>query len=243
MTVLLAAGALAGAPAAASADTTVTPTTLLVMQLGNSRSAALSNQVGAVPFPTGGTIGTLEGSVQFSVDGSASGTPIEVLTFDHGGEGRAVFTLPPTLTIGRHVIGAVFAPSDPTTNALASGSTVVTIAVAPATSVAPAPGKSSKPSAGRHVSTTRLKLAHKKISVHARLRVRVAVTSPGQSPAGKVRIRDAGRTVKTVTLHHGVASFTLPKLGVRKHHLTATYYGSQFTTASTSIVKSVRVFR
>jgi hypothetical protein len=214
-----------------------------VSQLQSGRSAVLSNQVGAVPFPTGGSIGTIEGTVQFSVDGVASGAPIDVRTFEHGGEGRAVFTLPTSLPIGRHTIGAAFAPADPVANAPASGSTVVTISVAPAVTVAPAPGKSSAATGGRHASTTRLVLSHRKITTHARLAVRVSVTAPGQVPAGKVRIRDAGHTVKTVTLHHGVASFRLPKLTARAHHLTATYYGSQLSTASTSIVKTVRVVR
>ncbi len=230
-------------PVAASADSVPAPTTLLVSQLGSGRTGELSNQVGAVPFPTGGTIGTIDGMVQFSVDGVDSGAPIAVRRFDHGGEGRAVFTLPTTLSIGKHTIGAAFSPADGNANAPSAASTVVTISVAPATSVPPAPGRSSKPTAGRHVSTTRLTLAHRRLSAHSRLRVRVAVRAPGQTPAGKVRIRDAGRTVKTVTLHHGAASFTLPKLRRGARHLTATYYGSQFTTASTSVVKTVRVLR
>ena len=181
--------------------------------------------------------------MQFSVDGMASGSPIAVLTFDHGGEGRAVFTLPATLSVGKHTIGAAFSPSDPAANSAVSGSTVVTITVAPAVTAPPAPGTSSKPTGGRQVSTTRLALAHARASTHAHVKVRVAVTAPGQTPAGKVRIRDAGHTLKTVTLHHGAASFALPKLKARTHHLTATYYGSQFTTASTSVVKKLRVVR
>ncbi|CAN5263798.1 hypothetical protein BH11ACT2_BH11ACT2_15300 [soil metagenome] len=212
-------------------------------QLGSGRTAELSNVVGAVPFPSGGSIGSIEGSVQFSVAGTASRSPIAVLSFAHGGGGRAEFTLPSSLSIGKHTIGAAFTPADPVANAAASGSTVVTIAVAPAVTKPPAPGTSSKPSGGRHASTTRLTLAHKKITTRSRLTVHVAVTAAAQVPQGTVRIRDAGHTVKVVTLHHGVASVTLPRLHAGKRHLTATYYGSQVSTASTSVVKSVRVVR
>jgi hypothetical protein len=60
------------------------------------------------------------------------------------------------------------------------------------------------------------------------------------TPTGNVVFKDGAKTLKTVTLRGGVASYTTSKLTHGTHNITATYNGSaSFSGSSASLTQTV----
>ena len=62
------------------------------------------------------------------------------------------------------------------------------------------------------------------------------VTSAGPTPTGKVTFKDGTKSLQTVTLSGGVATYTTSKLAVGTHAITADYLGDAANATSTSPV-------
>lgn len=160
------------------------------------------------------------GTVRVAVDGTTVAEPTLV-------DGAATVTLPATLGVGQHAVRVTYlgSPGVGTT----SSDTTVTVAKA-ATKVA--------------LSLSSTKATARKTALTAT----VAVTVPGTTvdPTGKVDIKVAGTTVRTVTLaaaQHGRITVTLPAFATAaaKVPVTARYAGSSTLVAATSPATNVAV--
>lgn len=181
--------------------------------LGATKKAQTYAGVAATLTATVTSQGTPAGTVAFR-DGSKRLAVVKVL------RGKAVYTLPRTLAVGKHNVTAQFLPSGSTI--AGSTSKVVTIVVSKAT------------------STTTLKIADKSLHGSQKPKATVTVKAAGTSAvAGTVRIYDGKKLVKAVTLKKGQATVTLPKLARGTHHLHAVYVTNATVSASTSLAVKV----
>lgn len=95
-------------------------------------------------------------------------------------------------------------------------------------------------------STTRAGLAKKKIAQGTTGLLRVTLGVAGLVPAGRVKVYDGARLLKTYTVRaadNGSRVFKLPKLQPGRHKLKVAYAGSSSINGSTSKVVTLRVLK
>lgn len=91
-------------------------------------------------------------------------------------------------------------------------------------------------------SRTTGRLLQSKITVRQNARVRVHVTAPGASPAGRFQIRHGSRILKTGSLRNGKSTITLPKFAkARTYRLRVVYLGNSPVEPSSSKLIVLRV--
>ncbi|HTY72714.1 MAG TPA: Ig-like domain-containing protein [Actinomycetes bacterium] len=125
-------------------------------------------------------------------------------------KGSAKVSLPKTLSVKKHSLTVSYGGD----SLVLAGTATYTLTVVKAT------GKVS------------LKAAHSSVSHTAKDKLTITVTATGVVPTGRVTIKDGTKTLKTLTLSKGKATYTLSKLKKGKHSITATYAGS--TTVKTA---------
>jgi len=95
-------------------------------------------------------------------------------------------------------------------------------------------------------SKTRLKLLKKKVKQGQAGLLRITLAPGSLRPAGKVKVFDGRKLLKTYTVRvadNGTRIVKLPKLKAGKHKLTARFAGTRATTASKSAVVVLTVTR
>ena len=97
----------------------------------------------------------------------------------------------------------------------------------------------------RAASTTSAALSRTRVGAGQPVTVRVEVTAPGVTPAGKVTVQVDGKAVRTVALSGGRADATLRAVGALagkgKHSVSVVYGGSGSVAGSSSAPVTVRV--
>ncbi len=196
-------GNYAAAPTVTQSVTVVAqPSTVTLSAPGVTASGQGATLTATVTEPDGSVPG---GTVQFTVDGSAVGSPIPVVA------GQAVSSaIAAGLAPGSHSIGAVFTPADLSVYRSASAQAV------PLTVDQAASGVSLHVGSGSLTAT-------------------VKPVAPGAGvPSGTVTFSVDGRTVGSAALAGGVATLTLT-LGHGVHRVAAVYSGdADFTGSSAS---------
>lgn len=144
----------------------------------------------------------------------ASGVPVAA-------DGTAQVPLPAGLAVGRHLLGAVFAPA-PDSGWLSSSSPTAALTVTPA--------------------TTRTSFSFAKATVTVGTRARVNATVTG-ARTGFVRAYVGTTLVGSGTLTSGKATFLLKRLGSGTYTVRVRFVGSAVAAASTSPAKTLKVVR
>jgi hypothetical protein len=140
--------------------------------------------------------------------------------------GTAKFTLPRTLSAGKHAMSARFIANSTFTGS-ASASKTVTVKKAKA--------------------TTTFRFAKKTIARSSQAKIKVVVRAPGVTkPYGKVVAYANGKKLKTYRLpasKKGKITLTLPKLAAGTKRITVKYTGNSNIAADKSVVKKLVVKR
>lgn len=154
------------------------------------------------------------GTVKFSVDGTAFGSPVTVAS------GAASINLT-GLSVKAHTISAAYSGDSNYAPATASESITVNAAAVKSTvrlSSKLNPAASSKP-----------------ISFAA-----TVVTQPGREPQGTVRLLEGKTVLAKALLKNGIAGFTVPELAAGTHMVIAEYSGdSEHAPANSSALRQV----
>ena len=174
-------------------------TTTTVAPSSNPSSAGQS-----VTFTATVTGSALTGTVQFTVDGNAAGSPVAVAA------GQAAYVAS-ALSVGTHSVKATYSGDSANAASTSSSLTQTVNRVSPTTALAsslnPSPTGTS---------------------------VTFSATVTGSSPTGTVTFRNGTSTLGTGSLSNGTASFSTSTLKSGTHSVTAAYGGDGINAASTS---------
>jgi hypothetical protein len=200
--------------------TKASTTTVLVSSANTSVSGQTVNFTATVSAVAPGG-GTPSGTVQFVVDGSPAGSPVNVTTA--GGVTTASFSTA-SLTVGTHTIAASYSGDGNFTSSLTTTITQTTSKASTSTVVSSSANASVS---GQGIAFT----------------ATVGITAPGTgSPSGSVQfVIDGGNLGSPVTLTGGVAtSSTVSTFAVGNHTIQAVYSGdSIFTTSLGALTQTV----
>ncbi|WP_344733332.1 Ig-like domain-containing protein, partial [Nocardioides fonticola] len=190
------------APRAVQRITAVAAASDVAVRLSAPR--VVSGQLPVATVRVTPVVGAAAGTVQMSLDGAPFGVPLTL----SGGEVEV--TLPDTLAVGEHAIGAAFAPSDTAMFAPSSGESTLSVDRAATRITASVDGDD--------------------------LVARVAVEAPGAgTPTGQVRFSVDGTVVGTVDLVSGTARLA-QRLTAPSSTVAVEYLGDdRFQPASSSI--------
>ena len=159
-----------------------------------------------------GNGGTPGGTVNFTIDGSASGSPTL--------SGGAASVSTSALAVGTHTVVATYNGDTYDTGAT---SAAYTETVQKATAIPNLVSALNPSASGQAVGFT------------------VTVTGGTTSPTGTVNLVDGGTSIASSALTHGIASFSITTLAVGTHTMTAVYNGDGNYNTSTSSVLSQKV--
>lgn len=182
-------------------------------ELQVDRTTATVGSVVTATVAVDSGVGNPAGTVQFTVNGAASGDPVVL-----GGSGTASTSLRLT-EAGSFVIGARFTPSGTQHQPSAATAQTVTVLEAPVTAALTL-------GAVRDVAATE------------QATVTATVTQSRGTPSGTVTFAAGGETV-TAQVSNGTATAQLPTLAAGDYTLTATYTGPDVSAHATPVAFSV----
>ncbi len=199
-----------------SAATTVTATYKAQYDTTTTVTSSANPSVYGQPVTFTATVATVAsggptptGSVQFSVDGSPSGSPVAL------SGGQAAVTIS-SLAVGGHTIAASYTPD---TDSFTGSSGTLSQTVNKANTTTTVTSSANPSLLGQPVTFT----------------ATVSVVAPGAgTPTGSVSFYDGATLLGTVSLGGNQAQFTTSTLGVGSHNITASYSGDGNFNGSTS---------
>ncbi|MGC2851603.1 MAG: Ig-like domain repeat protein [Candidatus Acidiferrum sp.] len=209
---------------------TITKGTPFVIVGVNTTSLMIGQTLGAHAVVAGQGTAVATGTVQFTVDGAAYGSPIALQTGGFFGTQAQASTLMPNLTQGTHVIGAAYNGSaDPNYNSVASGDT--TDELTQTVTVGTDPGTKT-------TTTLVMNTAPVNLGDTGAFTVNVSPTTA----AGSVTLWDAvGPRSAATTISGGTATMQFPWTQAGSTSLYAVFSGTSANAASTSAPVSFTV--